>query len=234
MSLIETIQQEVADQIAADGFFLNIPVLVESLGDAASQIERALGPANGQGGKIGAVVVVTTPTANVSWPEVGGPFFDEIPIAVLVSVNPVTNNDPEAGTGASALAICEEVCSMLHQFYPQSANGPIIAERPTIMRAPNGGDGEAIIQYLCRFKTLGGIQNVLPQVATPVSHFVSGEYTLTCATAGAAIFYTTDGSNPNPRTGTLYTAPFVSAGQTIHAKAWLAGYLASPSLTVNT
>ena len=234
MSLIETIQQEVTDQIAADGFFLNIPVLVESLGDAASQIERALGPVNPQGGKIGAVVVVTTPTANVSWPEVGGPFFDEIPITVLVAVNPVTNNDPDTGTGASALTICEEVCGMLHQFYPQSANGPVVAERPTITRAPNGGDDEAIIQYLCRFKTLGGIQNVLPQVSTPTDTINSGQVTLTCATAGAAIFYTTDASNPNPRTSTLYTAPFASSGQTVKAKAWLAGYLASTLLTFTT
>ena len=234
MSLIETIQREVADQIAADGFFLNIPVLVESLGDSASQIERALGPVNTQGGKVGAAVVVTTPTANVSWPEVGGPFFDEIPITVLVAVNPVTNNDPEAGTGASALAICEEVCSMLHQFYPHSANGPIVAERPTITRAPNGGDDEAIIQYLCRFKTLGGIQNVLPQVTTPSVHSASDEYTLSCATPGAAIFYTTDGSNPNPRTSTLYTAPFASSGQSVATRAWLAGYLASEILSFNT
>jgi len=233
MSLIETIQQEVADQIAADGFFLNIPVLVESLGDTASQIERALGPVNTQGGKTGAVVVVTTPTANVSWPEVGGPFFDEIPITVLVAVNPVTNHDPSVGTGASALAICEEVCSVLHQFFPQAANGPIVAQRPTISRGPNAGDDESIIQYMCRFTTLGGIQNVLPQVATPTAANSSGEYTLHCATPGAAIFYTLDGTAPAPRNGTLYTAPFAAAsGTTIKARAWLAGYLASRTFTI--
>jgi hypothetical protein len=234
MSLIETIQQEVADEIAADGFFLNIPVLVETLGDAGSQMERALGPVNIQGGKIGAVVIVTTPTANVSWPEVGGPFFDEIPITVLVAVNPVTNNDPEAGTGASALAICEEVCSRLHQFQPQAANGPLVAERPTITRAPKGGDGEAIVHYLCRFRTLGGVQNALPQVNVVTPTVAGGLITLSCATPGAAVFYTTDGTQPNPRTGRLYLAPFASSNQTVCARAWLAGYLASAVLTLNT
>jgi len=234
MSLIESIQQEVADQIAADGFFLHIPVLVESLGDTASQVDRALGPINTQGGKIGAVVVVTTPTANVNWPEVGGPFFDEIPVSVLVAVNPLTNNDPAVGTGASALSICEEVCSVLHQFYPQSSNGPIVAQRPTITRGPNAGDDESIIQYSCRFQTLGGIQNVLPQVATPTASNSSGQYTLNCATPGAAIFYTLDATAPSPRNGTLYTAPFAAtSGTTIKARAWLAGSLASSLFTLN-
>lgn len=49
--------------------------------------------------------------------------------------------------------------------------------------------------------------------------------TLTCATPGATIRYTTDGTDPTPTTGTVYSGPFTSAnGQTIKAIAVKDGY----------
>ena len=62
--------------------------------------------------------------------------------------------------------------------------------------------------------------------------------TLTCATAGAAIWYTIDGSYPgsNPvasPNATLYTGPFVvqAAGVTIRAAAELSQYQQSQSIS---
>lgn len=48
--------------------------------------------------------------------------------------------------------------------------------------------------------------------------------TLTCATAGASIYYTTDGRFPSPDSGTLYAAPFVApaAGTFVRACAYSA------------
>ena len=61
--------------------------------------------------------------------------------------------------------------------------------------------------------------------------------TITCATPGATIRYTTDGTDPTPTTGTAYTGPFPSAnGQTIKAIAVKDGYWnpsAVASKTVN-
>lgn len=49
--------------------------------------------------------------------------------------------------------------------------------------------------------------------------------TLTCSTPGATIRYTTDGTDPTPTTGTVYSGPFTSAnGQTIKAIAVKDGY----------
>lgn len=235
MSILESLQREIADQLSADSFFAHIPVLVESLGDLTSEIARALGPVTEVGGKSGAVVIVTTPTADASWPDVGGPFFDDIPIAILIAVNPLVNNDSGAGTGQSALTIAEQVCEDLHQFFPLSANGPVVPQKPTIVRGPNpeGKENESIIQYLVHFKTMGGLRNPLPQCATPTS-LHSGSYTLSCSTPGAAIFYTTDGTNPTPRAASLYSAPLSVSGVTLKARAWLAGFTASETLTVNT
>jgi hypothetical protein len=51
--------------------------------------------------------------------------------------------------------------------------------------------------------------------------------TLACATAGAAIYYTVDGTYPSSKAsnGTLYTAPFTApSGSTVRAAAELSGY----------
>lgn len=45
------------------------------------------------------------------------------------------------------------------------------------------------------------------QVATPVFAAVEDGWTITCATAGATIYYTDDGSTPDAETGTEYTEP---------------------------
>lgn len=77
------------------------------------------------------------------------------------------------------------------------------------------------------------------KVATPAADPEAGEVAadteiaLTCATAGAAIYYTTDGSAPNA-TKTLYDAeskPVITVGVTIKAIGILAGYANSSVLT---
>lgn len=73
----------------------------------------------------------------------------------------------------------------------------------------------------------GGLTIDRPQVATPALSGTSS-VTATCATAGAQMFYTLNGNFPNPRNGTLYTAPVaVASGQTISVIGWLAGYTRS-------
>lgn len=55
------------------------------------------------------------------------------------------------------------------------------------------------------------------KVVTPVSSVASGSYTeaqsvtLTCATSGASIYYTTDGTIPSATNGTLYSTPIACA-----------------------
>ena len=59
--------------------------------------------------------------------------------------------------------------------------------------------------------------------------------TITCATLGATIRYTTDGTDPTPTTGTEYTGPFISAnGQTIKAIAVMDGYWDPSSVASKT
>jgi len=75
------------------------------------------------------------------------------------------------------------------------------------------------------------------QAATPVATPGSGALaygstvTLTCATSGALIYYTTDGSTPD-NTDTLYSGPItISADTTVKAIAYKTGYKPSEVLT---
>ena len=84
--------------------------------------------------------------------------------------------------------------------------------------------------YQCHVRTSGGLRNVPPKLASPGCTQQNGLLTMSCATAGAAIFYTLDGSLPLPRNpmAFLYTAPVTSVpGATLKARAFLAGYLNS-------
>jgi hypothetical protein len=90
---------------------------------------------------------------------------------------------------------------------------------------------------LVKFTTSGQNSAVGTYAATPVISETSGVVTLTCATAGAAVFYTLDGKNPMPRgsTAVLYTAPFTpGSGLTLKARSFLAGYLNSQTAQQTT
>ena len=78
---------------------------------------------------------------------------------------------------------------------------------------------------------------VLEQVATPTISPMDGTYTapvevsISCATEGASIYYTIDGSDPTV-TSMLYNAPFtVNATTTVKAMATKAGYIDSEVAT---
>ncbi len=78
------------------------------------------------------------------------------------------------------------------------------------------------------------------KTAAPVLTPASGTYadpqtvTITCATAGAVIKYTTDGSTPSEASGLTYTAPFTVANtSTVKAAAYKTGLEASDVASVN-
>ena len=226
MSLLESLQQECADRLSALPAFARLPILVEHWCDYASEYERALGPLLTASGSAGACVTILTPTANAHGPEVGGPFFAEIPIVAQVRENPAVNRDPARGTGLSALTICETIAAAWCQFHPVAASGPLVPGQPTIERGP----ADDLVNYQVRFQTQGGVGLSLPQCAAPTLGGTNALVTLACATPGAAIFYTQDGSGPAPRNGARYTAPVPQSGP-LQARAWLMGYTASATLT---
>lgn len=74
------------------------------------------------------------------------------------------------------------------------------------------------------------VKNVAPVNSdTPAGAVASGtKVTLSCATEGAVIFYTTDGSNPDMESSRYSSKITISADKTIKAVAYKDGCLAAP------
>lgn len=213
-SFFHTLQQEIADRLADDPFFQDIPVLWELKHDVANEVDRVTGT-------IGAGVIVVTPTASVENPNLPSPYYGDIGVVVQVYSDPVI-----ASALPRAMEIAEVVSSLLHHWQPASIGAPLLADKPTIVPAQTdnpGTDGRDV-----RFTCAGGKSFDVPQVATPVITEDSGSVSIACATAGAVIFYRVDGRRPVPRTGTRYTGAFTpEAGSTVVAAAWFPGMLTS-------
>jgi hypothetical protein len=216
-SILTSIQQEIADCLLADPFFATIPVLVEQPRDVGYELQQSVAAAATYG-------VVRVPQALVSAPTAPGPYFDPVEIAVRFCENvPVS-------TGPHALEVAETALALLHLFRPTTINEVVIAA-PTALKAVTVPD---VVAYEIYVRTQAGAGYAVPQLDAPgitsagsVSPQTVG---LSSDQAGAAIYFTLDGSQPSPRgpTAMLYTSPFVvSEACLLRTRAWLAGFVAS-------
>jgi hypothetical protein len=216
-SILYSVQQEIADRLLADSFFATIPVLVEQPRDLTFELQAGVAAAGTWG-------VVLVPQASVSAPNAPGPIFDPVEFAVRFR-----SNTPVA-QGPTALEVAETALALLHLYRPSTVNEVLVAAPEALRRVvePN------VVTYEIRVRTQVCASYAVARVATPViaSAGVASPQvvTLICATPGAAVFYTTDGSAPSPGgpSASFYTAPFtVGAAGTLRVRGWLAGYLAS-------
>ena len=217
MSILMSIQQEVADRLLADPFFATIPILVEQPRDVSYELQTSAAAAGTYG-------VVLVPQALVSAPTAPGPFFDPVEIAVRFR-----ENTPVA-SGPHALEVAETALALLHLYRPTTINEVFTAAPAALklVKEPN------VVAYEIQLRTQAGASYAVPQLDAPVISSAGTEspqtVTLSSDQAGAAIYYTLDGSQPAPRgpTSILYTAPFaVSAPSLLRTRAWLAGFVAS-------
>jgi len=91
-----------------------------------------------------------------------------------------------------------------------------------------------VVAYEIQLRTQAGASYAVPQLDMPrissVGTTSPQTVTLSSDQAGAAIYYTLDGSQPAPRgsTSILYINPFVVAAPSLlRTRVWLAGFVAS-------
>jgi hypothetical protein len=219
-------QDDCCGRLSADPFFADIPVLLQKKGDITSDTEIAMNTLNAKTGKRGAVAIVLQPELVMAEPDAPGPEYFII-LAVQVFVTRADNDDPITGTGKSAELICKRIRVLIHHYGP--GDGTVYAFQ---RRSPLPVD-EGNVSYSVTFQRRAVDQDWQPRCGLPLldAALAGGNtlVTLTTATSGAAIYYTTDGSYPastNPA-ATLYAAPFlVIAGNIIllRCAAELAGY----------
>jgi hypothetical protein len=217
MGLITTLRQGVADRLTADPYFDDLPVLALKPKELVSELNNRIN-------KLAIAGTVLVPRVSGTKRNLYGVYFDKIEVQVGWCENRQLN-----ATGKDVEDICEVTAALLHDWTPANLTSPLTIDAPTIVEIPPENEADKKKRLLAvRLIAMGGVSYELPKVETPVINNQAGTITLTCATSGAAIFYRTDGKQPNPRVGSgsvLYSAPFVvSAGVTIKTRAFLAGY----------
>lgn len=214
-------------------FFADIKLLQEEKGVTEADIDLALGTLTATGGKLGACAVVLAPVLTSKNPNAPSPMYD-IEFAVQVIEQPLLNRS-DSGTGKTCTAMAQRVRQLFHHFYSGAKTIYRFSRMELIPQDPGR------TSYGVTFARESGDPH-LPRVATPQAA-ASGTnpitLTLTCATAGAAIYYTLDGSYPSARNAAaiLYAAPFEVADPGIVCiGAQAPGYLPSSlnQLTIST
>jgi hypothetical protein len=223
---LELDQEDFFGRVLASPDLAEVATLLQRKGVTQSDIDTALSVLNERSGKIGACIVVLMPSLVSQSPNSPGPLYN-IRMTVQVIEQPLFNLG-DTGTGLSAEQIAQHLRVLFHLFANGHGGTYVFDGMEPIAVA----DGQ--ISYGVSFARKAG-DGSAAKVATPEIAADAGtapaNITLTCATAGASIYYTTDGSSyPSSANAnaTLYTVPFAQAtAATIRAVAEKSGLLPS-------
>lgn len=165
-------------------------------------IDAALSGIQLKGGKCGIAVIVMLPDVKPVSEDSIGPSLEMMLIVRIVENR--LFNEGATGTGITASRLALHTVQVLNR---RSVRGSTILRpdpQKMIDEIPLPDDQKVHeVKMLCT-QAADRISKVRPpQVAKN-----AGEITLSTATAGAAIYYTLDGSWPLPSTATLYDGPF--------------------------
>lgn len=174
----------------------------------------------------GLALIVLPPRLKLASPNIPGPRMVATHTLQVVE-NPLVNR-ADGGAGLLWEEVVERLLQLLHQYTP-TGTANLIAAAEAVEDLP----GEMLDQGLLGAQvTVTHDHNLLPlaKVATPTIT-VAGTVTLACATSGAAIYYTINGTFPyvGNTAAALYAAPFAkpTAGLTVRAAAFKASHAGS-------
>lgn len=213
-------QEDFFHRISSDEFFADVKVLMEDTGNTEADIDQSLNTLLAKAAKAGACVVVLMPSLGNDSPNAPGPRY-VVRMTCQVIDQPLTNLG-DSGTKKSVAEISERVRMICHHFNTGRGNVYALASQEPIP-VDVGKNSYGVV-----FTRPGG--DAAPRkVGTPVIDASADDapatLTITCATAGATIHYTLDGSPPyasNPA-ALVYSAPVnLATAATVRAAASLA------------
>jgi hypothetical protein len=223
------LQTDVKERLENDAFFSDVKVLLKRDGVTEQEVEIATGPQSKKAGKTGACCIVIMPEIPDTEGEGPGPSFP-IEISVQVVEAPATNDLASVGTGKKAERIAFNVLNLLHLYSPFHLGSTLVSRKRPIRPFEIGRSDW--VSYLVSLEMRSSCDRT-NKVANPNISVVGTTVSLTCATVGAFIYYTTDGSYPGAANAeaVLYAAPFEAApGTMVRAVAYLANFIPSDSV----
>jgi len=238
LDIIELLPGELQACLLGDDFFATVTVLAFDEENVASMAARLQAVQTSRGGKVGRAVIVMPMVADDLQPNIRfGPMTLYPSFQTLESVELNKRN----GDGKSSRRIARRIRDVVKQFQLPGLIANLKPETPCISPLNLKRElGDGIKSHLVQFSCLEAPTDGPAFVMQPAAAVAGGQVTITCPTAGAAIWFTTDFSSPLPpavksgSTAKLYSGAFGSAAQVVRARAFLAGAIPSGVIKVQT
>lgn len=206
---------ELAELLKADEFFCDIPVVVAEKGNVRLEMERLQAVITSKGGKRGVAVVVLQLMAEDAEAEVKfGPLILKPSFQVIENVE--LNNGP-TGTKKSYRKVSRRVVTVIKAARLDGLTTDFILDKPGIEPVVFvDGSGKAlpgVVGNHVHFLTFEADTEEMEQVSAPVVAKDGQTFTIYCATDGAVVWFTTDGTVPMPAntnpdsTAVVYSSP---------------------------
>lgn len=215
--LLRRVQEDFHARLSAAPYFADVALILVRKEYSEHELKQLLSTLVGRAGKAGACIFVQMPLLSVPAPNMPGPGFDVVQ-SLTVLEHP-TINGGSAGTGKTAEALAIAAVQLFHHFIPFGLTQCFKADPAAIVPELSFA---GLVAYSVQFSTSVALEKPA-KVATPKIQATAGlpsTVTLTCATAGATLLVSTDGSYPTAE----YTAPLeISAETLVRAVAELAG-----------
>lgn len=231
MSAIDTttaLQADLEARCNAEPYFADVVVVSVQPQDLEAELDQKLAALAGKGGKRGlAILVLPVEDQHEELPEVQfAPLTLHIGFQV---VEWVLLNRAAGGTEKPGRKIVRRLRDLFAHYTPVGLVHGLVPAAQCIKRVTPAKRNR--LAWEVSFTAREADEEPLQKVARPTFTRAANTVQLACATAGAAIYYTTDDSHPwsgNPA-ATLYSAPVAipPAGLTLRAGAFQSGAIAS-------
>ena len=214
MDLLLQLQQDVCDKLNSEAAFEHLAVATLRGHVIRSEVERRLAHLTGKNGRKGCGLTVRMPSIQGIQPNVA-PAQGEVLVAVDVVEIPEINFGA-GGTQVTAEEAARAARAALHQFAIEGKillyqDEKAIEPLPGLEKEYPGCLGYRVL-LRGRMSEAPAGKSALPEIAAPAQ-----TVSLSTTDAGAAIYYTTDGSFPGPGNAAalVYEGPFPVAGGTV-------------------
>lgn len=211
--LLEVLQADIAAILRATPRLADVNIIADNAGDLEGQILSALKTLSATNFKNGLACLVMLPEISDAEENLPGP---EMRVACEIQVvEQVLMNRAASGTGIRSSQAALAVLKALHL---QHLGGCLLygAKDPVKPLPVKKGYVSHVVRVMAR-----SVGNMGPDKPAAVDAVWDAGVVLSCATGGAQIHYTTDGSYPAPGTN-LYTQPITAlpAGTVVRAAAY--------------
>lgn len=220
--IILRVQEDNYNRCLAHAWFADVAIMQERKAYTTDEIAKLLSTVKGRSGKVGLAILVQRPLFTPASDDAS--LRGRIVQAFTILEHP-TINAGSIGTGKSAEEAGIELLNLFH-LAASAVPSQCWSALPEGAMVPDDSFDtlNAWETRLQLFASPGRTERCGPPLIEPDSGLGTQEVTLSTATAGAAIYYTIDGTYPRQGNGTLYAAPFVpGAGVLLRAAAEKAG-----------